>query len=208
MVPVPPRTHGGILNSPDLTTYLAIHAALRSGAHRLANGAGTLEATDRRRLGAFRTYFNGYAGEVLAHHTIEDDYFFPTLTEQVGATTARIERLDRDHADLDEMMTAVTDGLGRIGAGTLTGAEVAVSLRELAVHMDEHLDFEDEEILPLFARHFSVSSTKRSKRRHRRASASGSRRHSRSRSSPRRCRHTCGNSCSVAHPRPCASSTG
>ena len=48
---------------------------------------GTLEATDRRRLGAFRTYFNGYAGEVLAHHTIEDDYFFPALTEQVGATT-------------------------------------------------------------------------------------------------------------------------
>ena len=53
-------------------------------------------------------------------------------------------------------MTAVTDGLERIGAGTLTGAEVAVSLRELAVHMDAHLDFEDEAILPLFARHFSV----------------------------------------------------
>ena len=142
--------------TPDLTTYLAIHAALRSGAHRLADGAGTLEAGDRRRLSAFRTYFNGYAGEVLAHHTIEDDYFFPALVEQVGGATARIDRLARDHADLDEMMTAVTNGLERIGAGTLTGAEVAVSLRELALHMDEHLDFEDEEILPLFTRHFSV----------------------------------------------------
>jgi hemerythrin-like domain-containing protein len=144
------------LRTPDLTTYLAVHAALRSGAHRLAAGAATLEAADRRRLGAFRTYFDGYAGEVLAHHTIEDDYFFPALAEQVGAATARIDRLERDHADLDELMTAVTDGLARIGAGTLTGAEVAVSLSELAVHMDEHLDFEDAEILPRFARHFSV----------------------------------------------------
>ncbi len=131
---------------------------LRSGAHQLADGARTLDATDRRRLRAFRTYFYGYAGEVLAHHTIEDDYFFPALAEQVGAATARIDRLARDHADLDEIMTAVTAGLERIGAGTLTGAEVTVSLRELAVHMDEHLDFEDEEILPRFERHFSVES--------------------------------------------------
>jgi hypothetical protein len=41
------------------------------------------------------------------------------------------------------------------GAGRETVIELAELLGQLAAHMDEHLGFEDEDILPLFSRHFT-----------------------------------------------------
>src|SRR4051812_35645993 len=75
-------------STPDLTTYRAVHAALRGSAHAMT-GADT-------RTKAFAKYWKGYAGEVLAHHTVEDDYFFPALVARVPFAAGLIERTDAD----------------------------------------------------------------------------------------------------------------
>jgi hemerythrin-like domain-containing protein len=142
------------MTTPDLTTYRAVHTALREAASRMAAAAGTLRRSDWRRIDAFSRYWKGYAGEVLAHHTIEDDTFFPALVERCPVGADLVVRTDADHHHLDELMTAIDRAVARMVRGEGPG-ELADLLGQLAVHMDEHLGFEDEDVLPLFERHFS-----------------------------------------------------
>jgi hemerythrin-like domain-containing protein len=133
-------------------TYRAVHRALRGGAHRLHRAAS--EPRDEARIKAIATYWKGYAAEVLAHHSVEDDIFFPALVERVPCAPELIARIDDDHHRLDELMALVTAEVAGVQHGAGQQA-LARALGELAELMDEHLDFEDEDIVPLFARHFS-----------------------------------------------------
>ena len=140
--------------APDLTNYRLIHRAIRQALHQLAATAPEVDPADRRRTTALARWWKGYSGEVLAHHTVEDDIFFPALVERVPVAAELIARTDADHHVLDELMdqaAAEVDAVHR-GARPDSLAEV---LRALADHMDQHLDFEDADILPLFQRHFS-----------------------------------------------------
>ena len=103
--------------TPDLTTYRNIHRALRLAPHRLADAVRDLEPGDRRRVAALTRYWKGYAGEVLAHHTIEDDVFFPALVAKVDCAAALIARTDDEHHQLDAAMDAV--GTAMAGSPTV-----------------------------------------------------------------------------------------
>ena len=143
------------MNAPDLTTYHAVHTGLRAAAHVLADAVATVDPTDRRRTKAIARYWRGYAGEVLVHHTVEDDVCFPALVERVPVAGEHIARIDVDHHHLDELMAAIAAEVDALAAGG-DPARAAALLRELAEHMDTHLDFEDADLLPLFERHFTV----------------------------------------------------
>jgi hemerythrin-like domain-containing protein len=145
-------------DAPDLTVYRAVHTGVRRAAHDLAAAVVELDPTDRRRTAALARWWRGYAGEVLVHHTVEDHHFFPALVDRVPSAVALIARTDADHAHLDELMAGLTEAFGALragGAGAAAARGRALPLTgELARHMDEHLDFEDAEILPLFEAHF------------------------------------------------------
>jgi hemerythrin-like domain-containing protein len=132
-----------------------VHTALRRGTHALAVAAAGLDPADDRRVRAFARYWKGFAGEVLAHHTIEDDICFPALVERVPPAAELIGRTDADHHRLDELMTAVGAGVADLAARR-PAPTVAADLAELDDLMERHLDFEDADILPLFERHFSA----------------------------------------------------
>jgi hemerythrin-like domain-containing protein len=145
------------MNAPDLSVYYAVHAGLRKAAHRLAETAGSLDPSETRPLKAFRSYWKGYEGEVLTHHTVEDDFFFVALSERVPVARDYMARIGAEHHDLDELMSESGLAIGRVADGVDGAAAAAeLALKELAVHMDAHLDFEDANILPLFVRHFTA----------------------------------------------------
>jgi hemerythrin-like domain-containing protein len=139
---------------PDLTNYRAVHRALRGGAHQLADAARDLATADDRRRQAYARFWKGYAGEVLAHHTIEDEFFFPALTDRVPVAADLVVRTDADHLHLDALMDDIGEAVASVRAGRPAPELIALT-RELADHMQEHLDFEDREVLPLFVRHFT-----------------------------------------------------
>lgn len=143
------------MTTPDLTAYRAVHIALRQAPHRLACAVLECRPGDRRRLRALARYWRGYAAEVLSHHTIEDDIVFPALAEQVERARAHIERTDAEHHRLDDLMTRCTSGMAALehDAGLPVRERVADDLRALAALMDDHLDFEDQHILPLILEH-------------------------------------------------------
>ncbi len=145
------------MSTPDLTSYYAVHTALRAAPHRLVAAVPGVDPGDRRRTAAIARYWRGFAGEVLAHHAIEDDVFFPALVAEIPATADLLVRSDADHHRLDELMAACGAAVERVEHGSRPAVgDLTDALRALADHMDAHLAFEDAEILPLFQHRFTA----------------------------------------------------
>lgn len=152
-----------VLRSPvatpaDTSDFAAVHRCLRLAGRALADRAdylsrgGFAPTSSVRALGR---YWDGYKGEVLAHHTIEDTIFYPALIARVPSIGEAIERIDSDHHLLDELMDeADTEIASVVSSGTGSPAAARV-LHRLDEVMHRHLDFEDADIVPLFARHFT-----------------------------------------------------
>jgi hemerythrin-like domain-containing protein len=144
--------------APDTDDYRVIHHCLRITPHRLALAVADVAPGDRTRASAIARYWAGYAGEVLAHHTVEDEVFFPRLVERVPVVADHLAQVEGDHHRLDVLMDACGEALERFAAtaSPSDADDAGAVLRELARHMDSHLDFEDEDLVPLFGRHFTA----------------------------------------------------
>ena len=145
--------------TPDLTTYYAVHQAMRTSNEWLVAGIARAELGDRRRTAAIRRWFAGYAGELRTHHHNEDGILFPALLVRVPEFGFCDGDLANDHLQLD----AVIDGLDialrlwderpASEQARTRALDVANDLHDL---LAEHLDIEDADVLPMFERHFSV----------------------------------------------------
>ncbi|MGD9702182.1 MAG: hemerythrin domain-containing protein [Acidimicrobiia bacterium] len=153
---------------PDLSFYLAVHRQQRADIARYVMALEQLDGADVVRRQALARWANGFGHELVVHHTIEDEVFFPDLTMRVPSTRATLERLAVDHEKVHHLLGALRR-TARALAGpnfavardALTGPdflaarddaiEVGVELRDL-LHL--HLDVEDEEILSVFHRSY------------------------------------------------------
>jgi hemerythrin-like domain-containing protein len=149
-------------DAPDAKDYRIIHHCLRTAPHRLATAlaeAADVSAGDHARARAIADYWTGYAGEVLAHHTVEDEVFFPRLVARVPVAATHLDRVEVEHHRLDELMDAAARATGRYAttAAARDAEAAAAVVDELATLMDAHLDFEDADLVPLFERHFTVA---------------------------------------------------
>jgi iron-sulfur cluster repair protein YtfE (RIC family) len=149
-----------VTETPDLSTYFQIHRAMRESAARLHQGVDRLARGDRPRAAAVLAWFDGFAGEIRTHHTVEDDIFFPALAERVPTYADLGAGLDADHVRLEELLNVLTVELRRLagdGDWLPTRAAVLELTAELRNHLDEHLGVEDSDVLPLFERHFTAA---------------------------------------------------
>ena len=142
------------MSDVDTSDYTAIHTSIRRGAYALAEAASSLRPDDDDRMFAFARYWQGYVGEVLAHHGIEDEIFFPALRERSADAADVLDQLDREHHLLDELMDRSSAAIAAIDDGAPPAAAADV-LGRLADVMDDHLDLEDRAIVPQFAALFS-----------------------------------------------------
>jgi hypothetical protein len=145
-------------DTPDLTLYYLIHRAMRQTADQFATALAELGNADRQRAAALLWWWNGFSAELHNHHTIEDEIFFPALAAKVPAFETYEAGLAEDHAHLDVVMSGLDDTIPRLSSGTWTASHArAVELSaELASFLHGHLTVEDEDVLPLFVRHFSA----------------------------------------------------
>src|SRR4051794_15330702 len=141
----PPRS---ATDSADLESYLRVHRALRTSAARLATAVA---AGDPTTADAQRRWYRGFAGELRCHHHIEDELLFPALAERVATYADHHPTLTADHAELDDLL----DGLTAALASNESHQHAVQTANAISEHLHEHLDYEDDEIVPLFARHFT-----------------------------------------------------
>jgi len=122
----------------DTTVYRLIHRAMVASAHRLAEAARRPD----HHPDALAHWATGFVAGVRWHQAEEDTVAFPALVERVPAARSSIDRLARDHEELDEL-------LGRLGEEP---AVVAGRLHDL---LAAHTFDEDVNIAPLIERHLS-----------------------------------------------------
>ena len=147
-------------DTPDLTMYYRIHAAMTSSGERLADAVACLRPGERRRAGALAKWFAGFGGELRAHHEVEDEVFFPALAARLQGFDDDEAKLAADHVELDHLIDAMGTALTRLANPRLGWVSVQEEAERLADglrdHLAAHLAYENEEILPLFARHFTA----------------------------------------------------
>jgi hemerythrin-like domain-containing protein len=150
------------MEAPDLTLFGVIHRAMRDDAARLADAVERIGEGERvARAAALSRWYTGYLAELHEHHTIEDSIFYPDLVERVPATASMIQRIDADHAQLDDLLQRTTVALERLANPHTTfrlahGEAVGVT-RALSDLIDAHLGFEDTDLVPLFGVHYTAA---------------------------------------------------
>ncbi len=102
--------------------------------------------------------FGDYLGEVLwllhAHHEAEDELLYPLLSERAPEDRGLFSRMEGQHAALTSSTQAVEGATGRFGTSgsAVDGRALAKASESLRDTLTEHLDEEEEAVLPIAAR--------------------------------------------------------
>jgi hypothetical protein len=156
----PTSTFPAAGRTPDLTAFILVHRALRRDAGRLVTALEGLGDGDTARARALRRWYGHYRAELHAHHQLEDDLWFPVVAERVPTFAAHTDRLAREHHVLEDAAMALTARLDELAGDGGASAPARRAARDAACELreviDEHLDFEDADIVPLITRHLSA----------------------------------------------------
>jgi hemerythrin-like domain-containing protein len=148
--------------TPDLSFYFAIHQAQRDALGRYLHAVTTLREDERPTRGtSLVRWAKGFVRELDEHHYVEDAFFFPSLRERVPSAGATIDGLEGDHRHLDDLLArwpAVAAALAdsRVPFDTARSAAVDFA-QDLHDFLHGHLEVEDQDVLPLFWRHYTAA---------------------------------------------------
>jgi iron-sulfur cluster repair protein YtfE (RIC family) len=146
--------------TPDLTHYFAVHAQMRHDCRRIVDALQMAVPSDRGgRLVPLTRWIIGFGHELHVHHTVEDEIFFPDLARTVPSAARTLESLGDDHDVVSGILDAWTAAAHRLSdsshAFEPARREMLALATELRDLLAEHLDIEDETILPLFLEHYT-----------------------------------------------------
>jgi len=147
--------------TPDLSFYFAIHRHLRSDLVRFVDTVAALTPADRTtRIPALVRWVKGFCFELEEHHYSEDEFFFPDMRARIPAVAEVLDRLDQDHKAMDVIlerwpaaMRDLADAKAPFEPAKAAVLALGTELRDL---MQVHLDVEDNDILPMYWRHYTA----------------------------------------------------
>lgn len=95
-----------------------------------------------------------YCGHVHAHHGAEDVLLFPTLRAADPSIGPVVDRLETDHARVSDLLDVVETAARALTDTDADNARRRVidGLRDLHVHLLEHLDYEERNAGPAMRR--------------------------------------------------------
>lgn len=134
---------------PTIHTYFRRELRLAGGLVRGIPGG------DRQRAAVVVDHLDFLRRTLHHHHTIEDRLLWPVLLERVPEELAPIVHLmESQHERVDTLLGRVDTALPRLreASDPALRDEVADVLDTLYVHLVEHLDAEEERLLPIAAR--------------------------------------------------------
>jgi iron-sulfur cluster repair protein YtfE (RIC family) len=156
----------GHTNFDELTRFwLDRHLMFRDALARMQSDTeGFLDKqTDWRTYGSSLSRLGGFfINQLLTHHHIEDEHYFPALNEKDARLKAAFELLDSDHHALDAHLHALANDTNAV-LQKLQQREKAEkeadtyrkTLRRFETFLNRHLCDEEEIVVPVILEHGS-----------------------------------------------------
>ncbi len=144
----------------DLQMFDLMHGAMRAGSRSLRAAVAELAPFDRAGARQLRDYYTHMHAEILQHHTVEDEVFFPGLVAKVPATASIEVELHEDHVRLDRSLDrtqAAFDALVAHDGAEPQRRTAEEAADELSRLLDDHLDREEAAVLPAFLAAFTAA---------------------------------------------------
>jgi iron-sulfur cluster repair protein YtfE (RIC family) len=139
----------------DTGEMLVIHTMFRTRLGELPGLVRAVPEADRRRADAVSDHLRLVLALLHAHHTAEDAMLWPLLVERApDETAAMVELMEKQHDSVDRLTGEVraADAAWRDRPGPAARDRLAGLVEDLAVTLDEHLEAEERDVLPLVAR--------------------------------------------------------
>jgi len=138
----------------DTSDMLAVHDAFKRAFEDAPRQLASVGDGDAERA----RYLVDYLGEVLwllhAHHAGEDELLYPLLFERAPEERELFSQMEAQHAALHSSLQAAESAAERFGrsGSAVDGQALAGACESLREALVEHLDQEEEDVLPIAAR--------------------------------------------------------
>jgi hemerythrin-like domain-containing protein len=136
----------------DIRLIQAVHNTFRLGMTRMVDATAQLEPGDLR--SSIGPYWAFYSAILDYHHHNEDTEDFPTLTRAYPDSQPLIDELGADHQQMVGVMEKISAAVDSFQKEPDVAGrdEINVAARELRDLFFPHLDREDAEVLPMYAK--------------------------------------------------------
>ncbi|TSD93675.1 hemerythrin domain-containing protein [Skermania sp. ID1734] len=134
-----------------------VHNVFRVNLGALPNLVRNVADGDRRRAEVLVCWLTELLDGLHHHHTGEDELMWPILANRAPADTALVLQMEEQHGRIGSLMAVVREQSTAFADSGSQGAgdDLANSLTELNLVLDEHLRAEEERILPIVETHMT-----------------------------------------------------
>lgn len=149
---------------PDTDVMVAVHTFFRRELRLAGPAVRRVTAGDVRRARTVADHLSTVAEHLHRHHSAEDELMWPLLLARVPEELAPLVHLmESQHATVDALLGEVGELVPRWreSAGAVERDRLAGLLERLYVHLAEHLEAEEERLLPVAAREMNVAEWER-----------------------------------------------
>lgn len=154
---------------------VVVHRVFRRELHSLPALVRGVSAGDQERARLIAAHLDLVVSGLHEHHTGEDELLWPLLLDRVSLETEFVTRMEMQHEVIADALDQVNEAARqwRIDATTRHRDVLAEALARTSTALAEHLDDEEQLILPLAARHLTQAEWDRLAERARRATQPG-----------------------------------
>ena len=137
----------------DTSDMFIPHGMFRDAFGRAGDLVDAGASADGQRAAIVVTFYENVLAFLHAHHGAEDAMLWPLLRERAPEQAALLDRMDAQHAAVDEVITTALRKLAAYSTAptAATATSLVTAIHRLAVELDAHLVEEEREILPLAA---------------------------------------------------------
>jgi hemerythrin-like domain-containing protein len=148
---------------PLIQQMVVIHRVFRREFRLLPALIRGVAAHDLDRAKVVADHATGLLRFVHIHHSGEDELLWPVLLERVEVETDLIQRMEHQHERVAALLPHAQEQLSAWATMPTSegGAKLAATFEELGSLLNEHLDEEEAQILPLVETHLTVAEWER-----------------------------------------------
>ncbi|CCK24540.1 hypothetical protein BN159_0161 [Streptomyces davaonensis JCM 4913] len=144
---------------PHTHEMVVVHRVFRRESALLPRLVRAVADGDTARIPVVAGHLREYMAGLHHHHELEDELLWPLLRTRCVQDDDLVTRMELQHLHIDKSLTGVTQWLPEWErtADRIAGEELALALGAHRTALVEHLDEEEQSVLPLVAEHLTAA---------------------------------------------------